>query len=154
MHRYSCPRPVSQSCRPTPFSRSRCSVWSAALALRDSGRLRLTLQQMIDRFALIFTSQLKDLIGHFLVATTVLLWPFDSWQTLRGRSWSILFVNSHTEKAVSTTKSTKDRSVSNRWNRNPSQAQETVPTDDLSPPVLLSPGLSSYSPLSSYARFH
>uniref|UniRef100_A0A8D8JY71 (northern house mosquito) hypothetical protein n=1 Tax=Culex pipiens TaxID=7175 RepID=A0A8D8JY71_CULPI len=109
---------------------------------------------MFERFALIFTSQLKDLIGHFLVATTVLLWPFDSWQTLRGRSWSILFVNSHTEKAVSTTKSTKDRSVSNRWNRNPSQAQETVPTDDLSPPVLLSPGLSSYSPLSSYARFH
>uniref|UniRef100_A0A8D8G6U4 (northern house mosquito) hypothetical protein n=1 Tax=Culex pipiens TaxID=7175 RepID=A0A8D8G6U4_CULPI len=76
MHRYSCPRPVSQSCRPTPFSRSRCSVWSAALALRDSGRLRLTLQQMIDRFALIFTSQLKDNNGHFQVATTVLLCSF------------------------------------------------------------------------------
>uniref|UniRef100_A0A8D8FZ93 (northern house mosquito) hypothetical protein n=1 Tax=Culex pipiens TaxID=7175 RepID=A0A8D8FZ93_CULPI len=48
----------------------------------------------------------------------------------------------------STMKSTKDRPVSNRWNRNPSKEQETVPTANLSPPVLLSAGSSWYSSVS------
>uniref|UniRef100_A0A8D8H498 (northern house mosquito) hypothetical protein n=1 Tax=Culex pipiens TaxID=7175 RepID=A0A8D8H498_CULPI len=65
--RCSCSRPVSQSCRPQHgFSSERFRP--APISTKTDVR---TLRPD-------FHSQLKDLICHFLVANTVLLWPFDS----------------------------------------------------------------------------